>query len=128
MPTSLDFNYHFLAKMAKSRLVKEAGSQSRASKPRLPLSIDLDFYYKVVKILASEETVYNPISRLIGKDLERIPDSCEKQRVVLDVINRYSQVRHMLKRDLTLALKEKRNFELRDITVDPVRLLQKLHN
>lgn len=125
MPTSITSDYHFMAKLAKNRMIKESKSvntyKNKSNQVR-----DIDFYYNVVKILLSDEKIYNPISRLVGKDLEQIPNSCEKQRTVFQVINKYTEIRTLLKKDLINAIKEKRNFEIRDISVDPVEMLSKL--
>ncbi|MDE5616638.1 MAG: hypothetical protein K2I78_02495 [Clostridia bacterium] len=125
MPTSITSDYHFMAKLAKNRMIKEAKSVN-TYKNRNNQVKDVDFYYNVVKILLSTETVYNPISRLVGKDLEHIPNSCEKQRAVFQVINKYTEIRTLLKKDLLNAIRENRNFEIRDISVNPVEMLSKL--
>lgn len=125
MPTSITSDYHFMAKLAKNRMIKEAKTVN-TYKNRNNQVKDVDFYYNVVKILLSDEKVYNPISRLVGKDLESIPNSCEKQRVVFQVINKYTEIRTLLKKDLLNAIKEHRNFQIRDISVNPIEMLSKL--
>ena len=40
--------------------------------------------------------------------------------------DKYTEIRTLLKKDLINAIKEKRNFEIRDISVDPVEMLSKL--
>ncbi|MDE6757745.1 MAG: hypothetical protein K2J89_00535 [Clostridia bacterium] len=124
MPTSIVADYHFMAKLAKNRMIKEPKSSN--SNRNRPTSTDSDFYYTAVKIMTSDEKVYDPISRLVGKDLKQVPNSSDKQRTVFQVINKYHEVRATLKKDLLLAKKENRNFELRDITIDPNEMLKKL--
>lgn len=125
MPTSIRSNYHFMAKLAKNRMLHTPKNTDTYNN-RNNSYIDLDFYYKVATILLSDETVYNPISRLVGKDLELIPNSCEKQRTVFQVINKYDEARILLKKDLLQAVKENRKFQIRDISIDPLEMLSKL--
>ena len=124
MPTSITADCHFMAKLAKNRMIQE--SKSTGPYKNRPSSDDVDFYYNAVKILTSNEKVYHPISILVSKDLKQIPNSCEKQRTVFQTINKYNEVRNALKKDLLLAIKENRNFEIRDISIDPVEMLSKL--
>ena len=54
MPTSITSDYHFMAKLAKNRMIKESKSvntyKNKSNQVR-----DIDFYYNVVKILLSDE-------------------------------------------------------------------------
>ncbi|MDE5549636.1 MAG: hypothetical protein K2J13_05240 [Clostridia bacterium] len=125
MPTSIANNYHFMAKLAKNRMLKDPKNKG-SFKERINSDIDTEFYYNVVKISLSAETIYNPISILVGKDLKQVPNSCEKQRTVFQVIKKFDEARALLKKELLLAAREKRNFELRDISVDPMEALCKL--
>ena len=125
MPTSITSDYHFMAKVAKNRMIKEGKSLSAYKNRSFPAS-DVEFYYSVVQIIRSEQKVYNPISILIGKDLELIPNSDEKQRAVLQVINKYTEVRDVLRKELLLAIRENRKFEIKDLSIDPLDLLSKL--
>lgn len=125
MPTSITSDYHFMAKLAKNRMLNESRLLGSHKNRPFPAE-DTDFYYNVVKILLSADKVYNPISVLIGKDLEHIPNSDEKQRAVFQVINKYSEVRAVLRKEVSLALRENRKFELNDISVDPASLLARL--
>ena len=125
MPTSIASNYHFMAKLAKNRMTQDPKS-TNSYKNRNISSGDVEFYYNVVKILLAQEKIYNPISRLVGKDLEQVPNSCDKQRTVFQVINKYNEVRLAIKKDLLRAIKENRNFEIRDISIDPCEMLRKL--
>ena len=124
MPTSIRPNYHFMAKLAKNRMLHSQNNPNSYDN-RTNSSIDSDFYYKVATILLSDEKIYNPISRLIGKDLEQIPNSSEKQRAVFQVINKYDEARTVLKKDLLQAVKENRKFQIRDISIDPTEVLCK---
>ena len=124
MPTSIRPNYHFMAKLAKNRMLNSEKSASIYNNCANS-SIDAEFYYKVATILLAEETIYNPISRLVGKDLELVPNSSEKQRAVFQMINKYGEARTILKKDLLLAAQENRKFEIRDISVDPMEALCK---
>ena len=125
MPTSLTSDYHFMAKLAKNRMIKEGKSLGSYKNRSFPVS-DIDFYYNAVQIILSERKVYNPISILVGKDLESIPNSDEKQRTVFQVINKFSEVRNVLRKELLLAIRENRRFEIKDLSLDPVDLLSKL--
>ncbi|MDE7328272.1 MAG: hypothetical protein K2N57_00780 [Clostridia bacterium] len=125
MPTSITSDYHFMAKLAKNRMLKEGKSLGAYKNRTFPVS-DIDFYYNVVKIILAAQKVYNPISILVGKDLEQIPNSDEKQRTVFQVINKYSEVRSVLKKELLIAIRENRQFEIKDISVNPCELLARM--
>ena len=130
MPTSIDFDLHFLAKKAKCRLnCKKQYSMSDGLSPlalRNKEKANSD-YYKVVKMLISKETIYDPISRLIGKALSSIPDSAEKQRIVLETCNMFMLMRQRFKRNLLVALREGKHYVYKDVEVAPKEILSKLH-
>ena len=80
MTPSKDFNLHSLAKKAKHRLIGKLDN-SQVAYVSKSANQRCEYYCKVVKMLTSTEKVYDPIARLIGKDLSTIPNSSEKQRL-----------------------------------------------
>lgn len=55
----------------------------------IPDSADRDFYEKVVKILSSDEDIFNPIGVLAEKEILRNLNEVEKQYYILNLTERY---------------------------------------
>ena len=92
MTPSKDFNLHSLAKKAKHRLIGKLDN-SQVAYVSKSANQRCEYYCKVVRMLTSTEKVYDPIARLIGKDLSTIPDSSEKQRLVFNTCKEFNYVR-----------------------------------
>ena len=125
MPTSIDTTVHFLAKKAKSRLTgRNENTPNEYSKYA---QREKETYQMILKMATEEETIYNPISRFVGKDLKSIPDSSEKQRTVLETSRYTDSVRKRVRSDL---VKMSRNNEILVIDgkeYDPLDILRRLH-
>lgn len=125
MPTSYDIDLHYLAKKAKSRL----SSHNEVSPNEYNKYIQRanDTYLLILKMVTEEHTVYNPISRFVGKDLKNVPDSSEKIRTVLETSRHVGEIRQRVRSDL---IKKARNNETVNVDgkeYDPLDLLRKLH-
>lgn len=125
MPTSYDTNLHFLAKKAKHRLSgRKEKPQSEHNKYVKRVN---ETYSTILRMSIEEQTVYNPLSVFVGKDLKSIPDSSEKIRTVLETSSHVSEVKKMVRADM---LKKVRNGEyvvVDGIEYDPMDILRKLH-
>ena len=115
MTPSKDFNLHSLAKKAKHRLIGKLDNSQVAyvSKSANQRS---EYYCKV----------YDPIARLIGKDLSTIPNSSEKQRLVFNTCKEFNYVRDKLKSDASKAHREHRQLIVNGIAINPREILDKL--
>ncbi len=125
MPTSNDIDLHYLAKKAKSRLSNHNDGKTQESNKYIKKANE--DYFKVIRMIAEEETVYNPVARLVGKDLHNIPDSSEKQFAVFQTIQTMVQMRNKFKRELTKASRAHVPFVLDGKEYNPDDLLSKLH-
>ena len=125
METSKDCNLHFLAKKAKSRLAGnfDGVKQKYTSKQTKSFS---ETYCKVVKIVMSDEKIYDPIARLIGKDLTTIPDSVDKQRMVLCASNDYNAAIKRLRGESVKAVREGKPFVFEGREFEPNDILRKI--
>ena len=125
MPTSYDTNLHFLAKKAKNRLVgRNETTQNEYNKYLTRVN---ETYMMILRMAIEEQTVYNPISRFVGKDLKTIPDSSEKVRTVLETSSHVSEVKKIVRADM---VKKDRNGEtvvVDGVEYDPLYILRKLH-
>ena len=99
MTPSKDFNLHSLAKKAKHRLIGKLDN-SQVAYVSKSANQRCEYYCKVVKMLTSTEKVYDPIARLIGKDLSTIPNSSEKAKDLSSTLcKEFNYVRDKLKSD-----------------------------
>ena len=125
MPTSYDTNLHFLAKKAKNRLTgRDEETQTEYNKY---INRVKETYMMILRMAIEEQTVYNPISRFVGKDLKTIPDSSEKVRTVLETSSHVSEVKKIVRADM---VKKDRNGEsviVDGVEYDPLDILRKLH-
>lgn len=122
-------NLHFLAKRAKTNLCRKPQFVSKNTENYCPCySCEREFesYYKVVKLIMSDETVYDPIARLAGKEFAQLPNSSAKQRIILETCSMYAAMRNRLKRDLLSAMRQNKLFSVGDICVNPQFVLKKL--
>lgn len=129
MQTAEGVNLHFLAKRAKTHLCQKPQFAQVCAEHYCPCcSCEKEFesYYKVVKLLVSEETVYDPIARLAGRELTELPNSSEKQRIILQTCNMYATMRNRLRRDLLSAMRQNKLLSVGDICVNPQYVLKKL--
>ena len=125
MPTSYDTNLHFLAKKAKNRLSgREDIEMSDYNKYLARVN---ETYMMILRMAIEEETVYNPISRFVGKDLKSIPDSSEKVRTVLETSSHVSEVKKIVKADLIKKARMGEPMIFEDVAYDPMDILRKLH-
>ena len=125
MPTSYDTNLHFMAKKAKNRLTSR-GDESQNEYTKYSKKIS-ETYMTILKMAIEEQTVYNPLSIYLGKDLKSIPDSSEKVRTVLETSSYVGEVRKLVRADM---LKKVRNGEpviVDGVEYDPLDILRKLH-
>ena len=120
-----EFNLHSMAKKAKHRLSSNYidDKQSYVSKSS---RMSIDEYNKVLKMLLSPERISNPVARFIGKDLSNIPNSSEKQKLVLDTISRLDALRNHIKIDAYKASRENRSIVVDNNEYDPKDILEKL--
>ena len=125
MPTSYDTNLHFLAKKAKNRLAgRNETTQTEYTQYMTKVK---ETYNMILRMAIEEQTIYNPISRFVGKDLKTIPDSSEKVRTVLETSSHVSEVKKIVRADL---VKKDRNGEpviVDGVAYDPLDILRKLH-
>lgn len=129
MQTANGVNLHFLAKKAKTHLCRQPQFVQSSTEHYCPCcSCEKEFecYYKVIKLLNSNETVYDPIARLAGKELAELPNSPEKQRIILQTCSMYANMRKRLKRDLMYAMRQNKKLSVGDICVSPDIMLRKL--
>ena len=124
MPTSIDTSVHFLAKKAKSRL--SGRNENAPNEYNKYVQRERETYQMILK-MTTEDTVYNPISRLVGKDLKTIPDSSEKQRTVLEISRYADGIRKRVRRDLVIKARENETVNVDGKEYDPLDLLRKLH-
>ena len=125
MPTSIDTSVHFLAKKAKSRLsgrVEDTPSEYNKYAQKYE-----ETYQKILKMATEEETVYNPISRFVGKDLKNIPNSSEKVRIVLETGRYIEEIKKRVRADLWKKVRQTEKVVVDDKEYDPMDLLRKLH-
>ena len=125
MTPSKDFNLHSLAKKAKHRLIGKLDN-SQVAYVSKSANQRCEYYCKVVRMLTSTEKVYDPIARLIGKDLSTIHDSSEKQRLVFNTCKEFNYVRDKLKSDASKAHREHRQLIVNGIAINPREILDKL--
>ena len=125
MPTSYDINLHFLAKKAKNRLTSR--NESTTNEYNKYVQKANDTYIKILKMIANDETVYDPIARFVGKDLKSVPDSSEKVRTVLETSNYVNQVKQRVRFDLVKMSRDNELVEIDGKFYDPLDLLRKLH-
>lgn len=128
MPTAIGIDLHFLAKKAKYRLNNNTINFDKYDGQARKIIYDKDFdnYYKVVKMLNEDTTIYDPISKLLGKDLSKIPDSPSKQRLVLETSNMYAAMRARLRKEIRLAVREHKNLKIGDLDISPDRLIPRI--
>ena len=125
MPTSYDTNLHFLAKKAKNRLAgRNDSTQSEYNKYMSRVN---ETYMMILRLAIEEETVYNPISRFVGKDLKTIPDSSEKVRTVLETSSHVSEVKKIVRADLVKKDRKGEPVIVDGVAYDPLDILRKLH-
>jgi len=55
----------------------------------IPDSVEIEFYEKVAKILATDEDIFNPIGMLSEPEVMKKLDYVEKQRYILKLTERY---------------------------------------
>ena len=125
MPTSYDTNLHFLAKKAKNRLAgREDATQTEYNKYLNKVN---ETYMMILRLAIEEQTVYNPISRFVGKDLKTIPDSSEKVRTVLETSSHVSEVKKMVRADLVKKDRRGEPVIVDGVAYNPLDILRKLH-
>lgn len=125
MPTSYDTNLHFLAKKAKNRLVsRDEATQNENNKYMVKVR---ETYMMILRMAIEEQTVYNPISRFVGKDLKTIPDSSEKIRTVLETSSHVSEVKKIVRADLVKKDRSGEPVIVDGVEYNPLDILRKLH-
>ncbi|MDE6275931.1 MAG: hypothetical protein K2M75_05265 [Clostridia bacterium] len=125
MPTSLDTNLHYLAKKAKSRL--SGRNEDKPVEYNKYVQRAKDTYQLILKMATEEQTVYNPISRFVGKDLKNVPDSSEKVRTVLETSRHVDEVKQRVRADLIKKARNNETVVIDGKEYDPLDLLRKLH-
>lgn len=125
MPTSIDTTVHFLAKKAKSRL--SGRNENTPNEFNKYVQRDKETYQMILKMATEEETIYNPISRFVGKDLKNIPDSIEKQRTVFEMSRYIEGIRKRVRIDLVKKARENESVVVEGKEYDPLDLLRNLH-
>lgn len=125
METSRDCSLHFLAKKAKSRLIGnfDGAKQKCTAKQTRAYS---ETYNVVVEMIVSNEKVYDPLARIIGKDLTAIPDSVDKQRMVLRASNEYHDAIKKLRGESVKAVREGKPFIFEGKEFEPNDILSKI--
>ena len=129
MQTAEGVNLHFLAKRAKTHLCQKPQFVSKSTEHYCPCySCEREFesYYKVMRLIMSDETVYDPIARLAGRELAELPNSSEKQRIILETCSMYATMRNRLRKDLLCAMRQNKLLSVGDICVNPQYVLRKL--
>ena len=125
MPTSIDTNVHFLAKKAKCRL--SGGNKNTPTECSKYEQRDKETYQMILRMLAEEQTVYDPIARVVGKDLASIPDSPEKTRISLETGKYINEIKKRIRCDLIKLARRNETIVIDGKEYDPFDLLRKLH-
>lgn len=125
MPTSIDIDLHFWAKKAKNRL--SGHSEDKTNEYNKHLQRENEIYNMILEMATEEQTTYNPISRFLGKDLSKVPDSSEKTRIVLETSRQVETIRQKVKYDLVKMLRRNEYVVIDGKEYDPLDLLRKLH-
>lgn len=125
MPTSYDTNLHFLAKKAKNRLTSR-GDEEQSEYNKYLKRVN-ETYTTILRMAIDEQTVYNPISIYVGKDLKSIPDSSDKVRTVLETSSHVSEVKKLVKSDMIKKIRAGEMVVIDGIEYDPLDILRKLH-
>ena len=125
MPTSYDTNLHFMAKKAKNRLTSR-GDESQNEYTRYLKRLN-ETYMKILRMAIEEQTVYNPISIYVGKDLKSIPDSSEKVRTVLETSSFVDEVKKLVRADMNKKIRNSEPVVVDGVEYDPWDILRKLH-
>ena len=125
MPTSIDTNVHFLAKKAKCRL--SGYNENIPAECSKYAQRDKETYQMILRMLAEERTVYDPIARVVGKDLTSIPESPEKTRISLETGNYINEIKKRIRSDLIKLTRRNETLVIDGKEYDPFDLLRKLH-